>query len=78
MFRCAKIVMLMFVCNFKRDGMRPTPVSTEIIPFSLDFVVISFIDHSIIGLKVCSLDPLPSLLMKNCVDLLLPIVTNII
>ena len=30
------------------------------------------------GLKVCSLDPLPSLLMKNCVDVLLPIVTNIV
>ena len=30
------------------------------------------------GLKVCSLDPLPSLLMKNCVDVLLPLVTNIV
>ena len=30
------------------------------------------------GLKVCSLDPLLSLLMKNCVDVLLPIVTNIV
>ena len=30
------------------------------------------------GLKVCSLDPLPSLLMRNCVDVLLPIVTNIV
>ena len=30
------------------------------------------------GFKVCSLDPLPSLLMKNCVDVLLPIVTNIL
>ena len=30
------------------------------------------------GLKVCSLDPLPSPLMKNCVDVLLPIVTNIV
>ena len=46
-FRCANIVMLMFVCIVKRDGMRPTRVSIEIIPFSLDFVVISFIDHGI-------------------------------
>jgi len=30
------------------------------------------------GLKVCLLDPLPGSLMKNCVDLLLPIVTEIV
>ena len=46
-FKCAKIVMLMFVCIVKRDGMRPTPVSIEIICFSLDFVVTNFIDHGI-------------------------------
>ena len=30
------------------------------------------------GLKVCLHDPLPSLLMKNCVDVLLPIVSDIV